>query len=147
MIKKTNQKIDPKSANKSAGINRQYHLFDAEGKLLGRVATEVARVLRGKNKVDFTPHIDAGDFAIVINADKIIFSGGKMEKKIYHRFSGYPGGITATKLKDKMESDSREVIRKAVNGMLCKNKLRGKMIKRLLIYKNNEHKHKINITH
>ena len=73
---------------------RQYHLFDAQGKVLGRMATEIAKVLDGRNKVDYTPHIDGGDVAIVINADKIRVTGNKLEGKIYHSFSGYPGGIS-----------------------------------------------------
>jgi len=128
-------------------IQRKYHLFDAEGKTLGRLATEIAKILRGKNKVDFDPHIDAGDFVVVVNSEKIAVSGNKSEGKIYNRYSGYPGGITATKLKDQMAKDSRKIIKEAVFGMLCKNKLRPRMIKRLLIYKNADHKHKIEITH
>lgn len=130
-----------------ATIQRKYHLFDAEGKRLGRLATEVALILRGKNKASFAPHIDGGDFVVVINSDQIRVTGNKMEGKIYHHFSGYPGGITSIKLKDQLKKDSAKVIHSAVYGMLSKNKLRDKMIKRLLIYKNNEHKHKIDITH
>ncbi|MFA6382985.1 MAG: 50S ribosomal protein L13 [Parcubacteria group bacterium] len=128
-------------------VQRKYHLFDAEGKTLGRLATQIAVVLRGKNKIDFTPHIDAGDFAVVINTDRITVTGNKMEGKIYHHFSGYPGGISSINLKDQLKKDSRKVIEAAVTGMLCKNKLRDKMLKRLLTYKNAEHKHKIDITH
>lgn len=133
--------------NTKKAIQRKYHFFDAETKTLGRLATEIATVLRGKNKVDFTPHIDAGDFAVVVNADKLWVSGNKKEGKIYHRFSGYPGGITSTKLKDQLAKDSRKIIETAVDGMLCKNKLRSKMMRRLLIYKNAEHNHKIDVTH
>jgi large subunit ribosomal protein L13 len=128
-------------------INRKYHLFNAEGKVLGRLATEVATILRGKNKVDFTPHIDAGDFVVITNADKIKVTGSKSEGKIYHRFSGYPGGITSTPLKDMMAKDSRKVINSAVYHMLPKNKLRDKMINRLLVYTDDTHSHKIDITH
>jgi large subunit ribosomal protein L13 len=128
-------------------IDRKYHLFDAEGKTLGRLATEIATVLRGKNKVDFTPHIDAGDLAVVINSDKIKVTGNKMEGKIYYHFSGYPGGITAIKLKDQITKDSRKVIKDALWGMLPKNKLRNRMMTRLLIYKDDKHTHKIEITH
>jgi large subunit ribosomal protein L13 len=128
-------------------IERKYHLFDAKDKTVGKLSTEIATALRGKNKVDFTPHIDAGDLAVVINADAVKILGGKEEKKIFHRFSGYPGGISSRTLKEQMEKDSRKVIHDAVFGMLCKNKLRGKMIKRLFIYKNDQHKHKIEITH
>ncbi len=128
-------------------IDRRYHLFDANNKILGRLATEIIIILRGKNKVDFTPHIDGGDFAVVINSDKIRVTGKKLENKIYHYFSGYPHGVRSTRLKEKMEADSRTVIREAVNGMLPKNKLRSSMIKRLLVYKNDQYKHKIDITH
>lgn len=127
-------------------ITRKYHLFDATDKTPGRLATEIARVLRGKNKVDFTPHVDGGDFAVVINSDNIKVAYGKGEKKVYYRFSGYPGGITATKLKDQMEKDSRKVIKDAVYGMLCKNKLRDKMMRRLKIYTDANHLHKIDGT-
>ncbi len=128
-------------------IQREYHLFDAEGKILGRLSTEIAQILRGKRKVGFTPNIDGGDFVVVINADKIGVTGNKMEGKIYYRFSGYPGGITATKLKDQIKKDSRKVIQQAVYGMLSKNKIRNRMMARLLIYKDAEYKHKINVTH
>ena len=128
---------------KRKAIDRKYHLFDAQDKVLGRLATEVVRVLRGKNKIDFTPNIDGGDFAVIINSDKIKATGKKSDDKIYHRFSGYPGGITAVSLKKQMEKDSRKVIEKAVYRMLPKNKLRDKMITRLLVYKDDKHNHKI----
>ena len=128
-------------------IQRKYHLFDAEGKILGRLATEVATILRGKDKVDFTPNIDAGDLVVIINSDKIGVTGNKKEGKIYHHFSGYPGGIHSIKLKDQLVKDSTKVIQSAVYGMLCKNKLRDKMMPRLLIYKDANHFHKIDITH
>jgi large subunit ribosomal protein L13 len=128
-------------------IDRKYHLFDAGKASVGRMATQIAAILRGKNKVDFTPNIDAGDFVVVINSDSIRASGNKLEGKVYYRFSGYPGGITATKLKEQMEKDSRKVVQHAVHRMLPKNKLRDRMIKRLLIYKDDKHGHKIEITH
>ncbi|HLN18701.1 MAG TPA: 50S ribosomal protein L13 [Patescibacteria group bacterium] len=128
-------------------IERKYHLFDAKGKTPGRMATEIVKILRGRNKVDWTPNIDAGDFAVVINSDMIKVLGGKEGKKVYHRFSGYPGGITSTLLKDQIEKDSRKVIFDTVWGMLPKNKLRSRMMTRLLVYKNDQHKHKIEITH
>lgn len=127
--------------SKKSTINRKYHLFDAENKVLGRLATEVVKVLRGKNKVDFTPNVDAGDFAVVINSDKIKATGNKNDGKIYHRFSGYPGGITSINLKDQIEKDSTKVIKDAVYRMLPKNKLRDRMITRLLIYKDDKHNH------
>lgn len=128
-------------------ITRKYHLFDAKKKTLGRLATEIATVLRGKNKVDFTPHIDGGDIAVVINSDAIKVTGNKLEDKTYHYYSGYPGGMRDVKLKDKMEADSRKVIEEAVYGMLPKNKLRDRMMTRLKIYKDEKHDHKIEITH
>ena len=128
-------------------IQRTYHLFDASTQVLGRMSTEIATVLRGKNKVDFTPHIDGGDFVVVINTDKIKVTGNKMLGKIYNRYSGYPGGITSTTLEDQIAKDSRKVIHDAVYGMLCKNKLRNRMMTRLLIYKDDKHKHKIEVTH
>ncbi|MFZ2975613.1 MAG: 50S ribosomal protein L13 [Candidatus Moraniibacteriota bacterium] len=124
-------------------INRKYHLFDAKKENLGRMATKIATILRGKNKVDFTPNIDGGDFVVVINSDNLQVTGNKLDGKLYHHYSGYPGGIRSVKLKDQIEKDSREVIKTAVYGMLSKNKLRDLMIKRLLIYKDDKHEHKI----
>ena len=129
-------------------MNRQKHLFDAEGKILGRLATEIAKVLSGRNKVDYTPNIDGGDFATVINSNKIRVTGNKMDDKIYHRFSGYPGGISSIALKDLLKKDSRKVIQGAVYGMLPKNNLRDKMMLRLKVCKDAEHGEKnIEITH
>lgn len=135
-----------KKSTKSV-LQRKYHFFDAKRKILGRLAVEVATILRGKNKVSFTHNIDGGDFVVVVNADKIEVSGNKKKQKIYHRFSGYPGGITSINLEDKLRKDSCEVIREAVYGMMTKNKLRDKMIQRLLVYRNEEHAHKIDINH
>jgi large subunit ribosomal protein L13 len=127
---------------------RQYHLYDAQGKVLGRLASEIAKTLSGRNKVDYTPHIDGGDFAIVINSDKIRVTGNKLEGKLYHKYSGYPGGITTIALKDLLKKDSRQVINKAVFGMLPKNKLRAKMMLRLRVYTGSEHDQKtIEVTH
>ena len=134
---KTKQKID-----------RQYHLFDAQGKVLGRLATQIARILIGKHKVDYAPHIDGGDFVVVANTDGIIATGNKSKQKIYHHFSGYPSGIRSITLGDQMKKDSRKVIWQAVYNMLPKNSLRDRMLKRLRIYKNGEYKEKtIHITH
>jgi large subunit ribosomal protein L13 len=132
---------------KNKPIQRKYHLFDAQGETLGRLAVKIATVLRGKNKVDFTPNVDGGDIAVVINSDKVRVTGNKMEGKIYHHFSGYPGGIRSIKLKDQIVADSRKIFQSAVYGMLCKNKLRDKMMRRLLVYKNDQHEHKIDVTH
>jgi len=124
-------------------ITRKYHLFDATDKSVGRLATEIVKVLRGKNKTDFTPNIDAGDFAVVINISKIKITGSKEKGKVYHHFSGYPGGISSINLKDQMAKDSDKVFKSAVYSMLPKNKLRDKMIKRMLLYKDADHPHKI----
>ena len=131
----------------SKKIARKYHLFDANGKILGRLSTEVALILRGKNKVDFTPNVDGGDFVVVINSDKIAVTGKKMDDKIYHHFSGYPGGITSVKLKEQMVKDSRKVITHSIYNMLAKNKLRIPMMTRLKVYKDEKHTHKIDVTH
>lgn len=111
------------------------HTIDATNKILGRLAVEIANLLRGKNKSDFVPYLDKGDEVIVSNTDKIRVTGQKLKKKIYYRHSGYPGGLKETKLEQAMKQDSREVIRKAVYGMLPKNKLRDKIIKKLKLYK------------
>lgn len=134
-------------SKKERTIQRQYHLFDADGKVLGRMATEIATILRGKHKVDFTPNIDRGDFVVLINSDKVAVTGNKKDNKMYHSFSGYPGGVTSITLRNQLKKDSTKVFRNAVYGMLCKNKLRDKMIKRLLIYKGPEHAHTIDIKH
>lgn len=111
------------------------HTIDATNKILGRFAVEIANLLRGKGKPSFVPYLDKGDEVVVINADKIKVTGKKMEQKIYYHHSQYPGGLRETKLKDMMKKDSREVIRKAVYGMLPKNKLRDQVIKKLKLYK------------
>jgi len=128
-------------------MERKYHLFDADGKVLGRMATEIAKLLSGRTKVNYTAHIDAGEFVVVINAEKIRVTGNKLEGKIYHRYSGYPGGISSIALKDLLKKDPAKVIQNAVYGMLPKNKLRNEMMKRLLVYRDAEHKHKIDVTH
>ncbi|QQS20706.1 MAG: 50S ribosomal protein L13 [Candidatus Moraniibacteriota bacterium] len=122
-------------------MNRKYFVIDAQGKILGRLATQVAEALSGKRKIDFAPHIDGGDFVIVLNTDGVVVTGKKNEQKIYHRFSGYPGGITSISLKDQRKKDSRKIIESAVFGMLPKNKLRDLMMKRLLLYKDEKHAH------
>jgi large subunit ribosomal protein L13 len=124
-------------------IDRKYHLFNAEDEVLGRLTTKIVRVLRGKNKVNFTPNVDGGDFAVVINSDKLKITGRKEDGKMYHRFSGYPGGITSISLGEQVKKDSKKVIKDAAYGMLPKNKLRDRMMTRLLVYKDDKHNHKI----
>lgn len=133
---------------KKTMIDRKYHHFDAQGKVLGRLATEVARILIGKHKVNYAPHIDGGDFVVVTNTDGLETTGNKRAQKTYHRFSGYPGGVTSISLKDQMKKDSRKVLWQAVYNMLPKNALRKKMLTRLRLYKKADYKEKaIHITH
>lgn len=135
-------------ASKKIMIDRKYHLFDAKGKVLGRLATEVATVLMGKNKVSYAPHIDGGDFAVIINTDLIEVTGNKAEDKMYHRFSGYPGGISSISFQDQLKKDSRKVVYAALYGMLPKNKLRDRMLTRLHLNKEGTHTEKIiHVTH
>jgi large subunit ribosomal protein L13 len=118
---------------------RKWHIVDASEENFGRLSTKIATLLRGKNKATFTPHIDAGDNVIVINSDKLKFSGNKADGKIYYSHSGYLGGMKSITLEEQIKKDSREVINMAVFGMLPKNKLRNEMMKRLRVYKNAEH--------
>jgi large subunit ribosomal protein L13 len=135
-------------ATKKTMIDRKYHLIDAKGKVLGRLATEVATILMGKNKPTYTPHIDGGDFVVIINTDLIEVTGNKAEDKIYYRFSGYPGGINSISFKDQIKKDSRKVVYQALYGMLPKNKLRDRMLTRLHLNKEGEHTEKIiHVTH
>jgi large subunit ribosomal protein L13 len=112
-------------------MKRNTHVIDATNRVLGRLASEIAILLRGKHKPDFTPHKDGGDFVKVKNIDKMKFTGKKMTNKIYYHYSGYPGGLKATPLKELFRKNPGEVLRKAVWGMLPKNKLRAQQIKRL----------------
>jgi len=120
-----------KTTNYNVKIDRKTHQLDATDIAVGRLATQISILLRGKNKVNYAPQVDNGDFVIVTNADKIKFTGNKINQKIYYRHSGYPGGIKETKLKDAFNKDPREVIKRTVINMLPKNRLRNNMIKRL----------------
>lgn len=126
---------------KQSEIKRDWFVVDAEDKVLGRLATELARVLRGKHKPNFTPHLDVGDFIVVINADKVKLTGRKMENKNYYRHSGYPGGLTAVPAKVMQATKPEEMIRHAVRGMLPKNSLGRSQLKKLKIYAGKEHPH------
>ncbi len=124
-----------------ADIKRNWYVIDLDGKILGRAASEIARVLRGKHKPIYSPSVDAGDFVIVLNAGKVQLTGNKLADKVYHRHTGYPGGlrsITAGKLLEKKPED---LIRKAVKGMLPKNKLGRQMFRKLKVYTGPEHPH------
>ncbi len=126
---------------KPGECSREWCVFDAEDQVLGRLASGIAMRLRGKHKPTFTPHVDTGDFVVVVNADKIKLTGNKLDQKMYHHYSGYPSGlksITAAKLLQKKPED---LIRSAVRGMLPKNNLARKLIKKLKIYSGPEHPH------
>ena len=120
---------------------RVWYVVDAEGKTLGRLATQIADVLRGKRKPTYTPHVDVGDFVIVVNAEKVAVTGDKREKKLYWRHSGYPGGIRSRTLGDLLEKRPEEVIRKAVKGMLPRNRLARQQLRKLKIYAGPDHPH------
>ena len=125
----------------AANIERKWYVVDAAGQTVGRLAAEVAKVLRGKNKPTFTPHVDTGDFVIVINAEKAVFTGKKLTDKMYFRHSGYPGGTTFTAAGKLMEKAPEKVIEKAVRGMLPKNRLGAQMYRKLNVYAGSEHPH------
>jgi large subunit ribosomal protein L13 len=120
---------------------RNWLVVDATGKTLGRLATQIADVLRGKRKPEYTPHVDTGDFVVVVNAEKIAVTGAKLDQKIYYRHTGYPGGIKQRTLREQLERRPTEVIRKAVKGMLPRNKLAAAQITKLKIYAGPDHPH------
>lgn len=126
---------------KSEDIKRKWFIIDAEGRPLGRLATEVARVLRGKHKPIFTPHVDTGDFVIVINAEKVVLTGKKLEQKQYVRHSGYPGGLKTMSYDRLLKEKPELAIEKAVKGMLPHNRLGRAQNKKLKVYSGNEHPH------
>ena len=126
---------------KPGEIAREWYVVDAEGKTLGRLATQIADTLRGKNKPTYTPHLDTGDFVIVVNAEKIAVTGQKLDQKMYHRHSGYPGGLRSRSLREQLERRPTEVLRKAVKGMLPRNRLGRAQIGKLKIYVGPEHPH------
>ena len=122
-------------------IERKWYVVDAEGKTLGRLAAEVAKVLRGKNKPTFTPHVDTGDHVIVVNAAKVRLTGKKLIQKTYFRHSGYPGGSTFVTAGNMLEKHPERVVEMAVRGMLPKNRLGAKLLNNLYVYAGTEHKH------
>ena len=126
---------------KAGEITRDWYLIDAEGQTLGRLATQIADRLRGKGKPQFTPHVDTGDFVVVVNAEKITVTGKKLDDKIYYRHTGYPGGLKERTLREQLERRPTEVLRKAVKGMLPRNKLARQQITKLKIYAGPEHPH------
>ena len=126
---------------KPGEITREWYLVDAEGKTLGRLATQIADTLRGKRKPQYTPHVDTGDFVIVVNAEKIHVTGNKLDQKRYYRHSGYPGGLRSRTLREQLDRRPTEVLRVAVKGMLPKNRLARQQITKLKIYAGPEHPH------
>lgn len=126
---------------KSQDIEHVWWIVDAEGETLGRLASKIAPILRGKHKPSFAPNLDVGDFVVVINCDKIVVTGNKMDEKMYYRHSGYPGGLTETVLRDNLRRFPDRPLREAVKGMLPKNALGRKMLAKLKIYSGSEHPH------
>ena len=126
---------------KPGEIERRWYLVDAEGQTLGRLATQIADTLRGKRKPQYTPHVDTGDFVVVVNAEKIAVTGNKLDQKMYYRHSGYPGGLKERTLREQLERRPTEVIRKAVKGMLPRNRLARQQLTKLKVYAGPEHPH------
>jgi large subunit ribosomal protein L13 len=126
---------------KPGEVTREWYLVDAEGRTLGRLATQIADVLRGKRKPQYTPHVDTGDFVVVVNAEKIQVTGTKLDDKRYYRHSGYPGGLKSRTLRDQLERRPTEVLRVAVKGMLPKNRIARQQLGKLKIYAGPEHPH------
>jgi large subunit ribosomal protein L13 len=122
-------------------VERKWYVVDAEGQTLGRLATEIATILRGKKKAQYTPHVDTGDFVVVVNAEKVVVTGKKAEQKVYRRHSGYPGGMKETSYARMMERKPAEVLRKAVKGMMPRTRLARQQLKKLKIYAGPEHPH------
>ena len=126
---------------KKETVERKWYVVDAEGKTLGRLATQVATVLRGKNKPTFTPHVDCGDYVIVVNAEKVVLTGNKLEDKMYYNHSGFPGGLRERNAKTMIEKYPEEMVERAIKGMLPHNALGRAMGKKLFVYAGADHKH------
>jgi large subunit ribosomal protein L13 len=122
-------------------IPRQWHVVDARGQVLGRLASRIAMVLRGKTKAVFTPHLDTGDFVVVVNAEQVLLTGRKLDQKNYYRHSGYPGGLKTTTARQMLQKKPEQLLRHAVRGMLPKNSLGRQLLKKLKIYAGGEHPH------
>lgn len=125
----------------SGNVTRKWYIVDAEGKTLGRLAAGVAEVLRGKNKVTYTPHVDTGDFVVIVNADKVVLTGKKLVKKTYFHYTGYPGGDRYVAAGDMLKRQPVKVLEHAIRGMLPKNKLGDQMYRKLKVYAGPEHPH------
>jgi len=122
-------------------IRREWYVVDAQGKTLGRLASEIAKILRGKHKPIYVPHLDCGDYVIVVNAEKVRVTGKKLDQKFYYRHSGYPGGLKSINLRDQLQKHPTRVLEAAVRGMLPKNRLGRAMIKKLKVYAGDSHPH------
>lgn len=122
-------------------VERKWHVIDADGQTLGRLSSEIARILRGKNKPQYTPHVDTGDFIVVVNAEKVVVTGRKSEQKIYRRHTGYPGGLRETSYEQMLARKPTEILRKAVRGMMPRTRLARQQFKKLKIYAGPEHPH------
>ena len=122
-------------------VERRWYVVDAEGKHLGRLASEVATLLRGKHKPQYTPHVDTGDFVVVVNAEKVAVTGRKAEQKVYRRHTGYPGGLRETPYEVMLDRKPTEVLRKAVHGMMPKTRLGRQQLKKLKLYAGPDHRH------
>jgi large subunit ribosomal protein L13 len=126
---------------KPGEVTRDWYVVDADGQTLGRLATQIADTLRGKRKAQYTPHVDTGDFVVVVNAEKIAVTGQKLDQKMYHRHSGYPGGLRSRTLRQQLDRRPEEVLRKAVKGMLPRNRLARAQMTKLKIYAGPDHPH------
>ena len=126
---------------KQEEIERDWYVVDAEGETLGRLASRIAPILKGKHKPIYTPHLDCGDFVIIVNAEKVRVTGRKLDQKLYHRHSGYPGGLKSISLRDQLDRYPERVLQAAIRGMLPKNKLGRRMIKKLKVYAGDAHPH------
>ncbi len=126
---------------KESEVKRAWYVVDLEGQTVGRAATQIATLLRGKHKPTYTPHVDTGDYVVCVNADKVEFTGRKLEQKEYNRHSGYPGGLKSIGAAELLDKAPEQVITYAVQGMLPKNKLGRKMLKKLKVYAGDEHPH------
>ena len=126
---------------KPADIERKWYVIDANGQTLGRLASQVAMILRGKHKPIYTPHVDCGDHVIVINADKVVLTGKKLDQEVYYRYSGYIGGLKETSARDMLANKPEKMVYEAVKGMMPKNSLGRQMLTKLRVYKGAEHEH------
>jgi large subunit ribosomal protein L13 len=126
---------------KHTDVEKKWHVVDADGLVVGRLASQVAKILRGKNKPIFTPHVDTGDYVVIVNAGKVRFTGNKLEKKVYYRHSGYTGGLKTAMAKDIMKESPEKILYSAVRGMLPKTKLGRQQFKKLKVYGGSEHPH------